>query len=758
MEARHFRQAAASSPFLRTPALKSFFSSFFILMESPLMSPHARLSALLCPPLLVLAPALHAAGPESPELPAVEVVASPPPAGSAAAGYRQDAVELGPLGRRAWRDTPYSVTAVSAELLRNQGAETFSQAAKYLPSAYVEGHFGLEIGPPVLRGLQGDDVAQSVRIDGLNVRADVPLPIELYDRLELLGGPSAALYGPAPAAGMINSVLKRPTETPLREVGIAFSGRGNTALRADLGGRAESGIGYRLNLLEADGEGYTANSNLRRELIGVALDLRPSDDSLLELLASHYRFDQRGYPGAFVYSNASGLPTAPDPARAGYGQRFAGVDASSDLVEIHGQQRLANGWRIDGALQQQVATRDFVDTVSNTLTSPGGAYKTTYRQSASRSEVLSNYLHLNGEATTGSLRHTLAVGTTGYAIDNYSEPGLRSGAALTLGNAALDAPLAFADPGWGGTAARYRSGHTDIQSLTLSDTITFDPRWSLLLAANDSWISSRGWNASGAQTSAYAKRGVWSYAASLLCKLEPASTLYLTYADSVQPGEIAPSTISGNPGQALAPYRSSEWEVGAKATLAGLDLNAALFQIERPFAYTDTDGFFKSAGEQRNRGLEIGAGGYLDPLWVIHANATWLDPRMTQTLNPANAGGVVVGVPRRQANLLLERRLAEWPGSALEANLHYVARRAANVDNTLWAAAYTTLDLGARYESRVAGQRLTTRLTLANVTDRHYWASLYTGNSWSGGSSGAGTGTAFLGEPRTLKLSLALAF
>lgn len=725
------------------------------------MPTRSRLPALLCPPLLALAPIVHAAAPESTELPAVEVVASPAPAaGSAAAAYRQPQVELGPLGPREWRDTPYSISAVSSELLRNHGAETFSQAAKYLPSAYVEGHFGLEIGPPVLRGLQGDDVAQSVRIDGLNVRADVPLPVELYERLELLGGPAAALYGPAPAAGMINAVLKRPTETPLREVGLAFSGRGNTVLRADLGGRAgnDGVFGYRLNLLEADGEGYAANSNLRRELFGAAVDLRPSDDTLLELLASHYRFDQRGYPGAFVYSNTSGLPGAPDPARAGYGQRFAGVDASTDLVEMHGRQRLANGWQLDGAIQQQVATRDFVDTISNTFTSPAGAYKTTYRQSGSRSEVLSNTLHLNGEATTGSLRHLLAIGTSGYAIDNYSLPGLRSGAALTLGSATLDAPVTYADPGWGGTAARYRSGHTDIQSLTLSDTLVFDERWSVWLAANDSWISSRGWNAAGAQTSAYAKSGAWSYATSLLFKPLTATTIYLTHADSVQPGEIAPSTISGNPGQALAPYRSSEWELGVKASLAELDLNAALFDIQRPFAYTDTDGFFKTAGEQRNRGLEVGARGFLDRLWVIHASATWLDPRMEQTLNPANAGGVVVGVPRLQANLLLERGLPEWPGSALEGNLHYASRRAANVDNTLWAAAYATLDLGARYESRLAGQRLTARLTLANVTDKHYWASLYTGNSWSGGSSGAGTGTAFLGEPRTLKFSLALAF
>src|ERR1700690_3084997 len=84
--------------------------------------------------------------------------------GGAESGYRHANVDLGPLGERKALDTPFSIQAVSSELLRNQDAETFSEAVKYLPSVYVEGHFGLEFGPPVVRGLQGDDNAQSVRI------------------------------------------------------------------------------------------------------------------------------------------------------------------------------------------------------------------------------------------------------------------------------------------------------------------------------------------------------------------------------------------------------------------------------------------------------------------------------------------------------------------------------------------------------------------------------------------------------------------
>jgi iron complex outermembrane receptor protein len=695
-------------------------------------------------------------------LPEVQVtgskeVVAPPREGSAESGYRYRNADLGPLGERKVLDTPFSIHAVSSELLRNQGAETFSEAVKYLPSVYTEGHFGLEFGPPVVRGLQGDDSAQSVRIDGLNVRADTALPVELYEKLEILYGPASALYGPAPAAGVINAVLKRPTDTPLREIGVGYGSRGNVQGRADIAGRAGGSgwFGYRLNMLYGDGEGYTSDSNLRRALGSVALDFHASDATLIQVSANHYEFDQKGYPGGFSYSNATGLPGAPDPARAGYGQSFGGVDATTDMGELRFDQAFGADWKLRGAVLGQIAKRDFHDTITNTFTDADGAYKTSYRQSGSQANVLSNSQYLNGRVKTGVVSHELALGNVGYQTDTYSIPGLRTGPALILGSASLDNPVTYADPGWGGTGPRYKSSHTIIQSLVLSDTLGLGDHWSVLAAATTSWISTHNWKADGTTTSTYDKNGAWSYSTSLLYKPYTDATLYLTYADSVQPGNNAPSTAA-NAYQALAPYRSTEWEFGAKASLARFDLTAALFQIRRPFAFTDSaDNIFKVDGEQENRGVEFTARGEAVDGLIVVGSLTWLDPRMNSTASAATEGRLVVGVPRLQANLLAEYRLPFMDGAILEGNAHYIGRRAANAENTAWASGYTTLDLGMRYELRLGGSLLTTRLIVANLTDCHYWASLYTGGGWTGDTTASGT--AFPGEPRTVKLSMTLA-
>jgi iron complex outermembrane receptor protein len=675
--------------------------------------------------------------------------------GSATKGYRFSTANLGPLGDRPVFDAPFSIQALSADLMRKVEASTFSEAVKYLPSIYTEGHFGSEFGPPVIRGLLGDDAAQSVRIDGLNVRADTALPVELYEKLEVLYGPAASLYGPSPAAGMVNAVLKRPTAIPLREVEVGLQSRGNFQSRADFSDTLGR-FGYRVNLLYADGEGYVADSNLRRNLVGGALNYRLTDQTLIEVLGSHYGFDQMGYPGGFSYTDATGLPDAPDPSRRGYGQSFGGVKADTVLVEGRVVQDLGPDWQLSAAALDQIAQRDFYNTIKNTFTSKTGNYTTTYRQSGSEADVLSYSLYLNGNKETGWIRHELALGGVGYRADTYSKPGLRTGAALTLGSASLDNPIEYANPGWGGRGPKYKASCVEIDSLVLSDTVGFGEHWSVLAVVNNSWIQSKNWNASGATTGCYDQDSVPSYSGSLIYKPWTNTTVYLTYANSIQPGDVAPTTAD-NAGQALAPYRSEEWELGAKQRIGRVDWTLALFQIRRPFAYTDpTDNVFKKAGDQVNQGVELTGRGDLGAGFTMIGGLTWLDPRMEAAANPANENKQVVGVPRLQANLLLEYQLPFLPAAVLQGNVHHVEKRAANASNTAWADGFTTLDLGARYTFHPFQKTVVARLTVANVTDARYWASVYTGGGWTGAS--AASGTAYLGDPRTFKLSLTMNF
>lgn len=154
-----------------------------------------------------------------------------------------------------------------------------------------------------------------------------------------------------------------------------------------------------------------------------------------------------------------------------------------------------------------------------------------------------------------------------------------------------------------------------------------------------------------------------------------------------------------------------------------MNVNAALFHLERPFAYTGNDTIYREQGKQVNHGLELMADSEaLDGLQLF-GSMTLLDSKMKDTRSAATRDKRVVGVPTFQANLLAEYSHPSAPNMVYQANLHYTGKRAANDTNTTWAAGFTTLDLGARYAFKLHDKNAALRVMVNNVTNERYWAS-----------------------------------
>ena len=222
-----------------------------------------------------------------------------------------------------------------------------------------------------------------------------------------------------------------------------------------------------------------------------------------------------------------------------------------------------------------------------------------------------------------------------------------------------------------------------------------------------------------------------------------------------------------NPNAALPPYRSTQYEAGYKAAFPLLDLTLAAFRMNRPFAFVDPiDNVFKVEGNQVNDGLELMVKGKATHYLNLFGGATWLNPELQNTGRMLTSGKQVVAVPRIQANILAEYQVHHFRGWALNANLHHTGRRAANDLNTNWVDAYTTVDLGARYERQLLGTATTWRFTVSNLTNKFYWISIFPGGGASAvsGTNIANTNgasnnyTAFLGAPRTISASLQIRF
>jgi len=662
--------------------------------------------------------------------------------------YAVDNVNLGPLGERSWLQAPFAISAAPEAVLANQQTKSVRDALRLLP--WVQG----ENIRPQTRGLQAG-VVQNTRIDGLNIAATTDYPAEQFERVEVLNGLAGALYGPANPAGTFNYAIKRPTAQPLRRVMLGLASQSSLLVHADLSDRvdADRRLSYRLNLLDDNGEGVVDRSRLQRRLASLALDLQLTPDTVAQANASHYHYLRRGYASTFALASKVDFPAAPDPTRLGYGQPYAGDDNSSDTVSLRLQQRLGPRWQWSAGLLRQNGER--ASTVpTNTLTSNAGAYTTTAATTTfSRDALTSNSLSLTGRLAWGAVEHELVLANTGFDWDRYTP--LSTGA-ITLGSASLDQPALFAQPVWPDFTRRYPALSTRQQSLTLGDTMRLGPRWSLMLVASQSVISVRNLDKQGAVTSRYGDHA-FSPAASVSFSPAPGINSYLSHATSLQPGDTAPAGTV-NAGEALAPYRSAQWELGYKQLLSNsagrsLQLGAALFQIERPFAMTDAaDKRFKPAGRQRNRGLELSASGQASADLSLLAGIAWLQPVMLDTGSAATSGQTVMGLARLAGNALVDWRVRAVPGLSVNLNLNRLGRRPGNHTNTSWVSGFTTADVGARLAGTLLGRPATWRLTVSNLANARYWANI--SPSGQNGYSGAGSGTGTLGAPRQLQASV----
>jgi iron complex outermembrane receptor protein len=602
-------------------------------------------------------------------------------------------------------------------------------------------------------------------MDGMGIVVTGANSMEMLQQIEVLNGLGGALYGPANPSGMFNFVPKRPTEQPYRQVTASYDGAAIGSVHADVGGRLGGNkmFGYRANVLAGDGDAFVEGSHLSRRLASVALDARPFARTTVEGFFSHYRVEQRGFPGWFTYGRANNRttfvelpPDAPDPARQGYGQSSAGLDLTSRIGQLRLKQEINANWRFNVGVLDQRTDRD-ISTQVNALTSSTGSYNSSLAVGfAPRFGVLSDLAYLNGRFSTGRIQHQVAIGSSGYAFDTYSDFANPNAPSVALGSASIASPVIFALPAAGIPRHDnlFRSSAVHQQGFNVADTVVLDDHWSFRLTASQDWIWTHSYNNAGVRTGGYRASGV-SPLESVMYKPAANMTIYATYGSSLQQGDLAPGTAA-NPGQSLAPYRSTQAEVGYKVVLRGVSVSTAVFRLDRPFANIDTaDNVFKISGDQINNGVEATLSGRLAERLVLSAGFTVIDTNVTDTGNAATDGKHFVGIPAFKSNVLAEYQLPAGTATFLSVNWQSVGRRPIDDVNSLDTPAYDVIDLGVRYTHPIMNRLATWRIGVNNVTDTHYWSTLGPGNITG---TNVGSYTAHLGSPRTVAASMTVAF
>jgi iron complex outermembrane recepter protein len=679
--------------------------------------------------------------------------------GTPATGYYVENIDPGELGAAPVVNQPFMITEMPADEIANTQARNLKEAIQYLPLVSYSEQEGPEIIRPETRGLQGS-IEQNTMMDGMNMAITGGNAMEQYQEMQVENGLGASIYGPANPSGEFDFILKRPTNDRFENIYLEQDPSTVGTIYGDFSGRLgrRKIFGYRSNLLYGDGGQFVADSRLRRRLAEFAFDVRPTDRTTLDAHYSVYDVVQRGYPGWFSYAPTAKLPDAPDPTRVGYGQAYAGVNLTTQSTSARLLHDFSPNWHaMMGGLAQRLDR--FIDTPINTLYDNNGDYNQSLAAGiAPRFGTESDLGYITGTIHKGHIKQDVVIASNGYRFSQYSYTAPPA-ASLYLGTANINEPMVFAAPAAGlpKNVGLYQAVVIHQQGFNLSDLIYFPKRFSVRLSASQDWIGVDN-NSATARTGGSNKNGI-SPSVSVMYKPSLGTTAYATFASSLEQGDIAP-TGNVNANQALAPYRSNEWEIGFKTDDKPLNISTALFRLQRPFANTVPFGtagqtIYEINGMQVNYGAEISVQGTIFHRLLIDGGFTALNARLNDTGVASTDGKRFVGIPGYHSNLLTEYRVPGVANLSITGDWEFTGSRPQDDENLYSTPGFNTFDLGFRYPHTLFTKLATLRFTTNNFTNTRYYSTIAPVDLTGVISNG---NTAFTGAPRTISSSLEFSF
>ncbi|PMW95533.1 TonB-dependent siderophore receptor [Pseudomonas sp. FW215-R2] len=661
-----------------------------------------------------------------------------------AGGQVARGARLGMMGNKDVMDTPFSVTSYTAKTLADLQTVTVADALERDPSVRSTGQTGGIVDSFFIRGFAiGEGNLGELAYDGVyGVAPNYRVFTEYAERVEVLKGPGALMYGISPnsgVGGVINIVPKRPLDEDLTRFTGTYASDSQVGGHLDVSRRfgSENQFGIRFNGSTQGGD--TAINDQERALnIGaIALDYKGERLRLnLDYISQKESFDAASRP--FTIAPGVKVPSAPN-GRTNLPQDWGWSDTKEQSALLGGEYDLndnltvfahAGGGRSDVKRMSDQVPRILND-AGDTSNIPG-----YYKFNVDRSTA---DVGMRALFATGPVTHTTTVMATRYQ-DELSR-GINNGTEIRSNiYHPVDVPKQYIS-----SPKVLRISESELSGVALTDTLGFlDDRIQLTLGVRRQDIESRNYNASGSVSSRYDDSATTPLAGVVVKPWEDVS-LYYNYVEGLSKGDIAPGTAA-NSGETFAPYKSKQHEIGVKYEHGTFMTTLALFQIEKPSGEIGAGNVFSVQAEQRNRGVELSMFGEVAPGTRLMGGVTLLDGELTDSATAANRGNKPVGVPDVQANLWAEWDTPWVEGFTLTGGAIYTDSQYVNQANTQELPSWTRIDAGARYATKIEGRPTTFRATVQNVFDREYWSGV------------ASYGAFSPGYPRTLQLSATVDF
>ncbi|HVU30342.1 MAG TPA: TonB-dependent receptor plug domain-containing protein, partial [Sphingomicrobium sp.] len=208
------------------------------------------------------------------------------------------------------KDVPQALTTVTSQQIEDQQLRSVGELLLYVPGAsYNSGE-----GNRDTIVLRGNSSTADFFVDG--VRDDVQYFRDFYnvDRVEVLKGPNAMIFGRGGGGGIVNRVLKRPTFAASRQLTASADNWGDFRVTGDVDQPLSSTIGIRLNGMYEGGGSFRNHVDLHRYGINPTVGI-VTGRTRIDLSYEHF-YDRR--------TADRGIPADGDEPIRGFTRTFFG--------------------------------------------------------------------------------------------------------------------------------------------------------------------------------------------------------------------------------------------------------------------------------------------------------------------------------------------------------------------------------------------------------------------------------------------------
>lgn len=650
-------------------------------------------------------------------------------------GYRATRSATATKTDSAIRDIPQSISVVPARVLDDLGSHDVERALEYAGGVSKQNDFGgLTLYEYSIRGFTTSEFYQ----DGFSANRGYPATPDAanIERIEVLKGPAASLYGRGDPGGTVNIVTKKPQREAFTTLQASAGSwdRYRTALDVNTPLDDQGNLLSRVNLAVENNNSFRDHVEAERVFVAPSFSWQLNPDTSLLVESEFVRHTSTFDRGVVAPNNKwSGV------SRSTFlGEPDDDIDNDNNRIQVALDHYLNDAWSLRLASHYKQGQMQGFASEARPLNADGRTVNRRYRERDNAWHDSITQLELRGRLAGLGLEHEVLIGTEYEDYRKQERVTTIAGSpyAIDIYNPVYGQPK----PNGARSGTDFRE-HVRSRALNLQDQIVFTDRLRGMIGARyehfDQDTDDYARNARSSQ-----RHDAFTQRAGLLYQMTPQVGLFANVSTSFKPNN---GLDAG--GKSFDPEEGVGYETGIKAELFDdrVSTTLAAFHIEKEnvLALDPAIDSNRAVGKARSQGIDLQFSGQLtDAVRVIGAYA-WIDAEVTKGDRAIPTGSRILGVAKHSGSLLGVYEFQEGPlrGSDLGAAFTYVGDRSGESGGDFELPAYHTVDLLAHYK---ATDNLTLGLNLNNIFDEKYYERSYS-NYWVNP-----------GEPRNFTVSFTL--